>query len=92
MKKFNAVIAVCMSFMVMFLAVMAMVAPRNVFAEGTDPVDYVFADEPKTDPTKYVVGDTNDVKIEGVITQSAGAGGVAGIGFWVKLDNNYVVQ
>lgn len=86
MKKFNAVIAVCMSFMVMFLAVMAMVAPRNVFAEGTDPVDYVLDEETETNPTKYVVGDTNDVKIEGVITESAGAGGVAGIGFWVKID------
>lgn len=92
MKKFNAVIAVCMSFMVMFLAVMAMVAPRNVFAEGTDPVGETTTENQTTTaaPTDYVVGDANDVKIEGVLTESAGAGGVAGIGFWVKLDNNYV--
>ncbi|MGN0513595.1 MAG: COG1361 S-layer family protein [Lachnospiraceae bacterium] len=92
MKKFNAVIAVCMSFMVMFLAVMAMVAPRNVFAEGTDPVGETSTENQTTTaaPTDYVVGDTNDVKIEGVITESAGAGGVAGIGFKVKLDDNYV--
>ena len=92
MKKFNAVIAVCMSFVVMFLAVVAMVAPRNVFAEGTDPVGETTTENQTTTaaPTDYVVGDANDVKIEGVITESAGAGGVAGIGFWVKLDNNYV--
>ncbi len=77
MKKFKTIVALLMACLVMFTAMVAVTAPENVMATGTEPT----TGEKETGDVNFKTGDANDIKVQDVITESAGANGVAGIGF-----------
>lgn len=106
MKKIKAIVAVSMACLVMFGMLMAVSAPDRVMATQTDPTtgaqettasqettakpDPTTAQEPTTSSSDVPYGNVNEVMISGVMTQSAGANGVAGIGFKASIDWGYL--
>lgn len=59
----------------------------SVISTSKDSTEKETTDSTKTD---YIVGNSNDIKIEGVNTQSAAFNGVAGIAFTATLDERYL--
>lgn len=81
MKKFKTMGAIALAFLVMFTVLMAVSAPDRIMATQTDPTTTASTTTAPTTEADYYAGDENDIKIQDVITQSAGPNGVAGIGF-----------
>lgn len=83
MKKFKAIGTVFLAVLVMFTVLMSVAAPDRVMATQTNPT----TTQATTEAANYDAGDPNDIKIDEVITQSAGPNGVAGIGFKSIMQN-----
>lgn len=84
MKKIKTIGAIALAFLVMFSAMMAVSAPDRVMATQTGTTAPATTAPTTTAPTTeadYYAGDPNDIKIDDVLTQSAGPNEVAGIAF-----------
>ncbi len=88
MKKFKTLFTVGLAFLTVCAVIVPTAAPDRIMA--TDTVSDSTVKTQETAEADYLTGNANDIKIDSVMTQAAGANGVAGIGFNVSLDGAYL--
>lgn len=81
MRKNKTIVALIMACLVMFVTMVAVAAPENVMATGVEGTTPESTTAQETTASSKVYGNDNDIRVDGVGTLSAGAGGVAGINF-----------
>ncbi|MGN0161261.1 MAG: COG1361 S-layer family protein [Lachnospiraceae bacterium] len=86
--KFKSVGAVALALMVVMVTVVMASGGmmENLSAETTSST----TTETTASEKSIATGNENEISVSGVITESAGASGQAGIGFWVSIDEKYV--